>query len=214
MRLPAPLAERQLDAGHGRIVRRRPAPQRYLQQQHTAGRIAQPGQALTAANGRVSGGARKLGPIEPEQGQDGKPTQQMGGHHQRMQRQRHRPHAQRRLPNHQHQQCPREVTQTAASAPAQYEQHRNHTSQHTGEVAVYHLAARLVRLQRRIRIELGRPLHMHGLGDGQGAVTTGPIGAGQPGIRQPGIGTEHDDQHRQRDGDRCQPLLYFHTPPR
>ncbi|MNG92844.1 hypothetical protein D3C79_517900 [compost metagenome] len=210
--LPAHLADRQINTGHGGIVGRGPAPQCYLHQQHAAGQTAQPGQALSAEDGAAL--ARQLHPIEPQQGQQRESPQQVAHHHQRMERQRHRPHAQRRLSDHQHEQAAGDMAQARPAAPAQHEQGNDEAAQSPGKIAVHHLAARLVGFQRTVRVEHGGLLSMGRPRDGQGAVATGPVRAGQSGIGEPGIGAEQYDQHRQEDGGRHQHLLHPHCAPR
>ena len=205
LRPPRPLAGGKVRACHRGVIRARPAAEKQLPTQHCAGEHCERAQVSLAR--RKAAPWRRYGE-PPQQRQGGQAAQQMSGHDQRFQQQRHRERAQRPLQaDHHEQQCDGVERLLAVVAPRDgpNEQARDDEDQRACHVAMDHLVPGLADLAARLRIQM--------------PVTPRPIRAAEAGIGETHPGAQHDHGEREQGTHQSQaaepqhPLLRTHAQP-
>ena len=190
-------------AGERRVVRARPAAERNLQHERGSG-----GDTEQAQAGSRLRESRRSPPAERDQQRERRETaEQVTDDDDRLQQQRHGPHAEQALEDHERDErdggAPR-LARIAAITPRDHGQRDADQAERAREIAMDHLAPRFARLERpRVLAAelLGRRRRMR---HDEAPIAARPIGAPEAGIRQPYPGAEHDDGQRQHGTDASQ----------
>ena len=127
----------------------------------------------------------------------------MQHHDQRLEQQRHGPHTQQRLQDHEADKCDRQpdgLLRIAAVGDGEAGQRQDHQHQAAGKVPVHHLLDGLVIGERPLGERLVDGIDvLRGIVGSQVAVAAGPVRTAEAGVAQSHPRSEHDDAESKHD---------------